>query len=123
MLLIKEIINKANTLASLDIGAGTSDLMISKYTYIKDNITQITPDPLFYDSFYFAGDDMLEALIKNIMFMSEKSAFRQRMRDKSFNQFIQEMKNFVGPDYNGQTIEARIIRRDFNIQYSVPLMY
>lgn len=111
------------TLASLDIGAGTSDLMISKYTYIKDNITQITPDPLFYDSFYFAGDDMLEALIKNIMFMSEKSAFRQRMRDKSFNQFIQEMKNFVGPDYNGQTIEARIIRRDFNIQYSVPLMY
>lgn len=111
------------TIASLDIGAGTSDLMISKYTYTKDDITRITPDPQFYDSYYFAGDDMLEALIKNLMFMSENSAFRQQMRDKSFNQFQQNMKDFVGPDYHGQTMEDRIMRRDFNIQYSVPLMY
>lgn len=111
------------TLASLDIGAGTSDLMISKYTYTKDSITRITPDPQFYDSYYFAGDDMLEALIKNIMFMSDKSAFRQQMRDMSFDEFQQKMKDFVGPDYHGQTIRDRIIRRDFNIQYSVPLMY
>ncbi len=111
------------TLASLDIGAGTSDLMISKYTYVKDNITRIIPDPQFYDSFYFAGDDMLESLIKNVMFMSDKSAFRQQMRDLSFDDFQQKMKDFVGPDYHGQTIQDRIIRRDFNIQYSVPLMY
>ena len=111
------------TIASLDIGAGTSDLMISKYTYSKDHITRITPDPQFYDSFYFAGDDMLEALIKHIMFMSESSAFRQQMRDKTFEQFLQIMKNFVGPDYHGQTMEDRIMRRDFNIQFSVPLMY
>lgn len=114
---------KSLTLASLDIGAGTSDLMISKYTYTKDDITRITPDPQFYDSFYFAGDDMLEALIKNIMFMSEKSAFRQQMRNISFDEFQQKMKDFVGPDYHGQTIRDRIIRRDFNLQYSVPLMY
>lgn len=111
------------TLASLDIGAGTSDLMISKYSYTKDNITRITPDPQFYDSFYYAGDDMLEALIKNVMFMSEKSAFRQQMRELTFDEFQQKMKDFVGPDYHGQTIKDRIIRRDFNIQYSVPLMY
>lgn len=111
------------TLASLDIGAGTSDVMISKYTYTKDDITRITPDPLFYDSFYFAGDDMLEALIKNIMYMSEDSAFYHQMKDKSFEQFQQSMKDFVGPDYHGQTMEDRIIRRDFNIQYSIPLMY
>lgn len=111
------------TLASLDIGAGTSDLMISKYTYTKDSITSITPEPQFYDSYYFAGDNMLEVLIKNVMFMSDKSAFRQRMRDISFDEFQQKMKDFVGPDYHGQTIRDRIIRRDFNIQYSVPLMY
>ncbi|MBR4964393.1 MAG: virulence factor SrfB [Alistipes sp.] len=110
------------TLASFDIGAGTSDLMISKYDYTKDTITRITPDPQFYDSYYFAGDDMLESLIKNVMFMSERSAFRQNMRDVSFDEFQQRMKDFVGPDYHGQTIHDRIIRRDFNIQYSVPLM-
>lgn len=111
------------TLASLDIGAGTSDLMISKYTYTKDDITRITPDPQFYDSFYYAGDDMLEALIKNVMYMSERSAFRQQMREKTYDQFLQAMKDFVGPDYHGQTMEDRIMRRDFNIQYSIPLMY
>ena len=110
------------TLASLDIGAGTSDLMISKYTYTKDDITRITPDPQFYDSYYFAGDDMLEALIKNVMFMNGNSAFRQQMRDRTFEQFQQGMKDFVGPDYHGQTMEDRIMRRDFNIQYSLPLM-
>lgn len=33
------------TVGSIDIGAGTSDLMISKYTYIKGDVTTITPDP------------------------------------------------------------------------------
>ena len=112
------------TLASLDIGAGTSDLMISKYTYERGDITRITPDPVFYDSFYYAGDDMLEALIKNVMYMSQDSALYQQVKDKlTFEQFLQSMKDFVGPDYHGQTMEDRIIRRDFNIQYSIPLMY
>lgn len=121
----KEDGDKQNSimLASLDIGAGTSDLMISKYTYTKDDITRITPNPQFYDSFYYAGDDMLEALIKNVMYMSENSAFYQNMKDKSFEEFQQCMKDFVGLDYHGQTMEDRILRRDFNIQYSIPLMY
>ena len=109
--------------ASLDIGAGTSDLMISKYTYTKDVITRITPSPQFYDSFYYAGDDMLEALTKQIMYMSEDSAIRKQMPQKSFEQFQQSMKDFVGPDYHGQTIQDRLMRRDFNLQYSLPLMY
>ena len=50
------------TVGSLDIGAGTTDLMVSKYTYTKGDVTTITPDPRFYDSYYFAGDDMLQAL-------------------------------------------------------------
>ena len=109
--------------ASLDIGAGTSDLMISKYTYRQDIVTRITPDPKFYDSFYFAGDDMLEALTKQIMYMSEDSAIRKQMAGETFESFQQKMKDFVGPDYHGQTISDRLMRRDFNIQYSLPLMY
>lgn len=115
--------NRTLTVGSLDIGAGTSDLMISEYSYIKGDLTTITPDPLFYDSFYFAGDDILKALVKNVMLLDEKhSAFRKQMSNLDPIQYRQKIKNFFGPDYSGQTISERIARRDFNIQYSVPLM-
>ena len=111
------------TVGSLDIGAGTSDLMISEYSYLKETLMTITPNPLFYDSFYIAGDDMLKALVKNIMLLDENhSAFRKVLHHLDSVQYRQKIKNFFGPDYNGQTIADRIARRDFNIQYSVPLM-
>lgn len=110
------------TVGSIDIGAGTSDLMICKYTYIKGDVTTITPEPKFYDSFYFAGDDMLYALIKNIMILDENSAFREELKNLSVAMYRQKMKDFFGEDYNGQTIAERVLRRDFNIQYSIPLM-
>lgn len=112
------------TIASLDIGAGTSDLMISKYSYTKSNITAITPSPLFYDSFYYAGDDMLKALIKNIMLLDEESSsIRQNLKELSVKEYRQRIKNFFGPDYSEQTYADRILRKNFNIQYSVPLMH
>lgn len=110
------------TIGSLDIGAGTSDLMISKYTFIKGDVTTITPDPKFYDSYYLAGDDMLHGLIKNIMLLDENSAFRTELSTLPTREYRQKIKDFFGEDYNGQTIADRILRKDFNIQYSVPLM-
>lgn len=111
------------TVGSIDIGAGTSDLMISRYTYEEGDITTITPEPLFYDSFYFAGDDMLSGLIKNYMLLPETSAFRQKLKNLSYQAYRQKIRDFFGPDYNGQTMADRLLRKDFNIQYSVPLMY
>lgn len=110
------------TVGSLDIGAGTSDLMISKYTYVKGDVTTITPDPRFYDSYYFAGDDMLRALIKNVMLLDENSAYRTELKSLSTCEYRQKIKDFFGEDYNGQTIAERELRKDFNIQYSMPLM-
>lgn len=111
------------TIGSLDIGAGTSDLMICKYTYKKDDVTTIKPEPRFYDSFYYAGDDMLNGLIKSVMLLNDDSAFCQALKKMSIPDYRQEIKNFFGPDHNGQTVADRILRKDFNIQYSVPLMY
>ena len=112
----------ALTVGSLDIGAGTSDLMISKYTYQSGDITTVTPEPLFYDSFYYAGDDMLRGLIQNVMLRSENSAFRRELHNLTLPEYHQKIKNFFGPDHNNQTMADRVIRRDFNIQYSIPLM-
>ncbi len=113
------------TVGSLDIGAGTTDVMISEYTYTKtDDLTTITPDPKFYDSFYDAGDDMLKSLIENVMLNDENhSAFIKSFERQKVKDYKQKIKNFFGPDHNGQTISERIARKDFNIQYSVPLMH
>ena len=111
------------TIGSLDIGAGTSDLIINKYSYAKGDVTTIIPDPLFYDSFYYAGDDMLNELVKKIMFFSPNSALRKKMKEKAEPDYRQLLRNFFGPDYTGQTISDRHLRRDFNMQYSIPLMY
>ncbi len=112
------------TVGSLDIGAGTSDLMINKYTYSKDgSIVSITPAPKFYDSYYYAGDDMLYALIMNIMILDEDGAFRERLGNLDTRLYRQTMKDFFGRDHNMQTVADRVTRKDFNIQYSIPLMY
>ncbi len=117
------------TVASLDIGAGTSDLMINKYSYAESSginePASIEPDPKFFDSYYEAGDDILKELIKQVMYMREDSGLYTKMKElngASFEQFKQCAKDTVG-DYNEQTYYDRIMRRDFNLQYSVPLMY
>lgn len=125
-----ELYGKANeagektlTVGSLDIGAGTSDLMISEYSYVKGDVTVITPDPLFYDSYYFAGDDLLKALVKNYMLLDEKhSSFRKKLSHLDHVRYRQVIKDYFGPDHAGQTVAERIARRDINIQYCVPLM-
>ena len=120
---LSENSNPTLTVGSLDIGAGTTDLMISEYSYERGETTTITPNPKFYDSFYFAGDDVLKALIKNVMLLDEKhSAFRKALSTVALENYRQKIKDFFGPDYNGQTILARNMRKNFNIQYSIPLM-
>lgn len=111
------------TVGSLDIGGGTTDLMICRYSYRKGAVTTLQPTPLFYDSYYSAGDDMLCEMIRSIMFSSSSSAFRRNMDGLTEQSYKQKLRDFFGPDYAGQTVEDRRLRRDFNLQYSVPLMY
>ena len=59
--------NKSLTIGTVDIGAGTTDIMICSYQYDKKGETKITPDPLFWDSFYLAGDDILRNIVQNVV--------------------------------------------------------
>lgn len=52
------------TIGSIDIGAGTTDIMICSYKYEGDEQSCITPVPHFYDSFYVAGDDILRNIVQ-----------------------------------------------------------
>lgn len=53
------------TIGSIDIGAGTTDLMICAYKYEDKGVCKLTPEPLFWDSFYYAGDDILEEIVRS----------------------------------------------------------
>lgn len=55
------------TIGSIDIGAGTTDIMICSYKRDGDGNSRITPIPHFYDSFYIAGDDILKAIIQQVV--------------------------------------------------------
>lgn len=66
--LLKEGYDKKSlTIGSVDIGAGTTDLMICAYEYGGKGSTHITPVPKFWDSFYLAGDDILRTLIQTFV--------------------------------------------------------
>lgn len=58
---------KILTIGTIDIGAGTTDLMICSYEYEGQTFGKLTPNPLFWDSFYLAGDDILRNLVQNIV--------------------------------------------------------
>ena len=56
---------KVLTIGTIDIGAGTTDVMIT--TYGRSGVGQLTPVPLFYDSFYTAGDDILHNVVRDVI--------------------------------------------------------
>lgn len=65
----REYEKKVLTIASIDIGAGTTDMMICAYKQEGDNESSscISPCPLFWDSFYLAGDDILKNIIQKFV--------------------------------------------------------
>ena len=58
---------KSVTIASVDIGAGTTDVMVCTYMYSGNDESTLTPRPIFWDSFYVAGDDILRSIIQNVV--------------------------------------------------------
>lgn len=59
--------DKALTIGTIDIGAGTTDIMICSYMFEGTGQGKITPVPLFWDSFYLAGDDILRNIVQNVV--------------------------------------------------------
>lgn len=111
------------TIGSIDIGAGTSDFMICTYSVGKMGLEEIYPDPLFYDSFYLAGDDMLYHLIREILLTSENSSLSRHFVEREGYSYNQMLKDCCGPDYNDQSAEDLKLRRDLNLQVFIPVMY
>jgi len=113
---------KSLTIGSVDIGAGTTDVMIAAYKYKDDNLQcKLTPVPLFWDSFYQAGDDLVRELVHQLVIEGKHSPIEQRLIAMGKNP-IEILQPFLGTD-NGVSYRNRQLRSDFNIQVSVPIVY
>ena len=73
------------TIGSVDIGAGTTDLMICAYKYDEKGVCKLTPKPLFWDSFYYAGDDILEEIVRAVIIEGQNKGLGQLYEGPIFN--------------------------------------
>lgn len=112
-------------IGSLDIGAGTSDIMICKYEYNNSNPSRLKPVPMFWDSFDYAGDDMMRVLITNVLLQGENGTLEKIMLAKGIDQKEARARlyQFFGSDHNSLSFRDRLLRRDFNLQILVPIIY
>ncbi len=94
-------------IASLDIGGGTTDLMISSYTVPIGET--ICPHQEFRESFKIAGDDILEHIITHIIIpILEKALNKAGVIDtQAFFSLA------IGQDWGGQSEQERHLRQLF----------
>ena len=117
---------KSLTIGSVDIGAGTTDIMIAAYKNENAGQCTITPAPLFWESFYKAGDDLLKELIHQLVIEGKYSPIEEKLKELEKDKKLSEkpidlLQSFFGTD-NGVAVENRQLRSDFNLQISVPIV-
>lgn len=122
---------KSLTIGSLDIGGGTTDLMINTYTYEKLGKVVLTPAPLYWESFNLAGDSLLKEIIKEVIlekntnseeFQGCSGVIESHGREKGITDIEERLNGFFGSNKANQLdFQARQIRRKFNIQILIPI--
>ena len=68
---------------------------------------------------------MLRVLINNILIESEDGILQRELAKGGLtqSQIYSKLFDFFGKDHNRLSFKDRMVRRDFNIQVSVPIMY
>lgn len=106
------------TVASFDIGGGTSDLMVISYQHDPNaNTSVLTPYPLFWEGFNLAGDEILKRVIERIVL----PAIRARAEASGCKNPADIMIMMFGPDYGGQSALDRARRKQFAVQVAQPV--
>lgn len=122
---------RALTIASIDIGGGTTDLMTCAYQYEDgQNLAYVKPHPLYWESFNFAGDDLLKEIVQQILLEGQidseadenvSGIIANAARQAGVKNVSEKMQNFFGSDSARQDYITRIRRKNFVVQVSVPI--
>lgn len=104
------------TLATIDIGGGTTDLVVTKYHLVgSDNSAHIVPTQLFRDGYKVAGDDILLDVIQQYILPSFADALRAAE--------VQEIDTLLSTICGSDSIDSnkRLLRQQLNLQLFTPL--
>lgn len=103
--------------ASIDIGGGTTDLIITTYLDQSSGATGvIEPRQEFREGFVLAGDDILKAVIENHIIPGLRRALEQAGMANAGEYLIRRL----GKDYSGLPEHERNLRVQFADQVAVP---
>lgn len=113
---------KSLTIGSVDIGAGTTDVMIATYKYDDSGQCTLTPVPLFWESFYIAGDDLLKNMVRDLIIEGDDAVIKNQLKAHENNDIAKTILDFFAPDNARQSVIDRQIRSEFNLQVSIPVV-
>ncbi len=108
------------TIASVDIGGGTTDLMIASYqANPQANISVITPQPLFWEGFNLAGDDIVKRVIERILL----PAIKKYADSLGAKQTVNLMNFLFGPYLGKTTAFDKLMKKQFANQIAIPIAF
>lgn len=118
---------KSIRIASLDVGGGTSDIMICEYNYKSSGFCTLTPKPLFWESINSAGDDFLLEFIKVVIIGDSYSQDNNNIYSYLVSQnamsnvdIINKLNGFF-KTWTDRT--EKVMRQNFTTQIAIPLAY
>ena len=119
------------TIGSIDIGAGTTDIMIASYALDKQQkVIKLKPDPLYWDSFKLAGDDLLKEIIQQVIIEGTitvpndegcTGVLENYARISGLERISEKLNGFFGPDSNNIGFGAKMMRKAFIVQVAIPI--
>ena len=102
-------------LACIDIGGGTTDLMITTYRGEANRV--LHPEQIFREGFRVAGDDLVHRVVSGIILPRLQDSIEQ-----AGGRYVAEkLRELFGGDRGGQDQQAVQRRRQFSIRVLVPL--
>ena len=122
---------KAITIGTVDIGGGTTDLMICSYQNNGQSDVFLKPYPLYWDSFSLAGDDLLKEIVQQIILEGtvNKDEYRDctgvienYARKCGCTNVVKKMNDFFGSDVTRMDGNHNTkYRRNFIVQVAKPI--
>ncbi len=109
----------AVTVASVDIGGGTTDLMIASYQTSPNDDSVIIPNPEFWEGFNLAGDDISRKIIESLILPT----IADEARKKECSDIVDVMSFLFGHDMQKQEAKDRHMRKQFSQQIAIPMSY
>jgi hypothetical protein len=102
-------------LACIDVGGGTTDLMITTYHGEANRV--LHPEQTFREGFRVAGDDMVHRVVSAIVI----PRLQESIEAAGGSYVSEKMRELFGGDLGGQDQQAVQRRRQFSVRVLVPL--